>query len=81
MSNIVVDLPNSLRMRLEEIANRSGVSVADLLVEAADKMSQVDFLEYVKQNARRRDTKSAFDRVLAAVPDAEPTHPDDVINK
>jgi hypothetical protein len=79
MSTVSVNLPASLQARLEEIAKKSGVSVADLLVEAADKMSRIDVLEKIKQRARMRDTRSAFERVLAAVPDAETIHPDDVI--
>lgn len=79
MSSIVVDLPKPLETRLEALSKQSGVSVADLLIEAADKMSQIETLEIIKQRARLRDTKGAFDRVLAAVPDVPPIHPGDVI--
>ena len=79
MSSVVVEIPNSIQLRLDEIAERSGMSVADLLLEAADKMSQVEALERIKERARQRDTESAFRRVLAAVPDVPPSRPDDVI--
>ncbi len=79
MSSIVVKLPKPLENRLEELARLSGVSIADLLLEAADKMSRIETLELVKKRALRRDNKGAFDRVLAAVPDVPPTHPGDII--
>ncbi len=79
MSVITVELPNALQIRLERISKESGVSVADLLVDAADKMSQMDILEKIKIDAANRDTGGAFKRFLASVPDVDPIHPDDVI--
>ena len=79
MSTISIDLPNTLRARLEMISKESGVSISDLLVDAADKMSQMDLLEKIKEKAKLRDTRAGFERVLAAVPNADPIHPDDVI--
>lgn len=79
MSTISVELPKPLRIRLEQIAKELNVSVADLLVDAADRMTQVDTLEKIKEAARKRDTREAFEKVLAAVPDIPPIHPDDVI--
>ena len=79
MSAITVELPQELRSRLERIAREFGVSVSELLVDAAKKMSQADALEELKAKALERDTRAGFERVLAAVPDAPPTHPGDVI--
>lgn len=79
MSAITVELPNALRARLEEIAKETGVSLADLLIDAADRMSQVDTLERIKNRAQMRDTRAGFKRFLDAVPDVPPIHPDDVI--
>ena len=79
MSTISVELPKPLRTRLEQIATELNVSVAHLLVDAADRMTQVDTLEKIKEAARNRDTREAFEKVLAAVPDVPPIHPDDVI--
>lgn len=79
MSAITVELPNALLARLERISKESGVSVAELLVDAADKMSQMDVLETIKKDAANRNTRDAFERFLAAVPDVEPIHPDDII--
>jgi len=77
MSIVTVELPSSLRERLEQLAQELDVSIADLLVDAADKMSQIDTLEKVKQRALKRDTRAAFDKVLNAVPDKVPVLPDD----
>ena len=79
MSNVIVELPKPLLARLDKLARLSGISVSDLLVEAADKMSQVEYLETIQNRARERDTKSAWERVLAAVPDAPPDRPEDEI--
>ena len=77
MSIVTVELPSSLQERLEQLAHELDVSIADLLVDAADKMSQIDTLEKVKQRALKRDTRAAFDKVLNAVPDKVPVLPDD----
>ncbi len=79
MSSVTVELPSSLQKRLEHIARELNVSVADLLVDAADKMSQIDTLEKIKHRANQRNTRNGFERVLNAVPAIEPVHPDDAI--
>lgn len=79
MSAVTVELPNELQQKLEKIAEREGVSVNQILIEAAEKMSQLEILEQIKRNASQRDTRKAFEKVLAAVPNVEPIHPDDVI--
>ncbi len=79
MSAVTVELPIDLRERLEKIAEQSGISISQLLIEAAEKMSQIEILEQLKREAAKRDTRKAFERVLAAVPDVEPENPDDRI--
>ena len=79
MSVVTVELPNNLQQRLEKIAKQSGVSVSQILIEAAEKMSQIEILEHIKREASERDTRAGFDRVMQAVPDVEPEHPDDII--
>lgn len=79
MSAVTVELPNDLRQRLEEIAEREGVSLNEILIEAAEKMSQIEILERIKRQAAKRGTREAFEKVLAAVPDVEPENPDDRI--
>ena len=79
MSAVIVELPNALQEKLEKIAEREGVSISQLLIEAAEKMSQIEILEQIKREAAKRDTRKAFEKVLAAVPNVEPDHPNDKI--
>ena len=79
MSTITIEIPNSLRERLEIIAKDEGIALNELIVEMVGKISANPVLEKIKQNARKQDTKAAFEKFLASVPDVEPIHPDDVI--
>lgn len=79
MSTVTLDLPNSLRERLESIAKEEGIALNELLVEMVGKISANPVLDKIKQNAQKRDTRAAFEKLLASVPDVEPIHPDDVI--
>ncbi len=79
MSAVTVELPNELRQRLEKIAEQTGVPLNEILIEAAEKMSEIEILEQIKREAAKRDTRKAFEKVLAAVPDVEPENPDDRI--
>ncbi len=79
MSVVTVELPNELRQRLEKIAEQSGVSISRILVEAAEKMSQIEILEQIKREASKRNTRKSFEKVLAAVADVEPENPLDKI--
>lgn len=79
MSAITLELPNSLHKKLEELAANGGFSVEQFLASAASEklsaMLQLDFLE----NEAKLGSQEEFDDYLAAVPDVEPIHPDDVI--
>ncbi len=79
MSVITVELPLELQVRLDRIAREFGVSVSDLIVDAAHKMSQADALAEIKEKARDRDTRAGFERVLAAVPERSPGQLGDAI--
>ena len=79
MSAVTVELPINLQEKLEKIAEQSGVSVSQLLVEAAEKMSQLEVLEQIKHQAAKRDTRAGFERVMQAVPNVEPENPLDRI--
>jgi predicted transcriptional regulator len=79
MSVVTVELPNALQEKLERIAQREGVSVSQLLIEAAEKLSQIEFLEQIKRDTAKHKARAAFEKVLAAVPDVEPENPDDRI--
>ena len=79
MSAITVELPKSLHKKLEELAEKEGFSLEQFLTSAASEklsaMLQTEFLE----NEAKLGTRKAFEKVLAAVPDVEPIHPDDIV--
>ena len=79
MSAITVELPSSIRKKLEELALKEGFSLEQFMASAASEklavMLQNDFLE----NEARLGSRKAFEKYLAAVPDVEPIHPNDVI--
>ncbi len=79
MSVVTVELPNNLQEKLEKIAHARGVSVSELLIAAAEKMSQIEIMEQIKREALKRDTRAGFERFLQAVPNVEPETPDDRI--
>ncbi len=79
MRSISIELPHSLRKKLEELAKQEGFSLEQFIASAASEklsiMLQSDFLE----REARKGTRIAFEKFLASVPDAEPIHPGDVI--
>ncbi|HSK71635.1 MAG TPA: hypothetical protein VK892_08070 [Pyrinomonadaceae bacterium] len=80
MNVITVELPNSLHKKLEELAEREGFTLEQFLASAAaEKLSAMLQTEFLEQEARF-GTREAFEKVLAAVPDVEPEHPDDKID-
>lgn len=80
MSVVTVELPNSLHQKLEELAKKEGISISQFLATAAaEKMSALETFENILREAKKRDTRKAFETFLAAVPDVEPDNPDDRI--
>ncbi|HEX8565353.1 MAG TPA: ribbon-helix-helix protein, CopG family [Pyrinomonadaceae bacterium] len=80
MSVVTVELPNSLHRKLEELAKKEGISISQFLATAAaEKMSALETFENILREAKKRDTRKAFEKFLAAVPDVEPDNPDDRI--
>lgn len=72
MSTLTIQLPDSLRRRIEALAAKEGYSVSQFLASAAgEKLAVMTTMDYLRQEAsagRRED----FERYLAAVPDSEP---------
>jgi predicted transcriptional regulator len=65
-------LPESLRRKLGELAEKEGVSINQLITSAvAEKMSALMTEEYLAVRAKRA-SRSRFEAVLAKVPDVEP---------
>jgi hypothetical protein len=76
MSTLTIQLPESLKKRIEALAAQEGYSVSQFLASAAgEKLAVVLTMDYLRREAsagRRED----FDRYLAAVPDAAPPEDD-----
>jgi hypothetical protein len=72
MSPLTVQLPESLKKTIEDLAAREGYSVSQFLASAAgEKLAVVMTMDYLRREAaagRRED----FERYLAAVPDVPP---------
>ena len=77
MSTVTIEIPESLKHSIEELAAREGYSVSQFLASAAGEklavMMTVDYLKREAAGGRRED----FDRYLEAVPDADPQEGDD----
>ena len=79
MSTLSVRLPESLHKHLKDVSEREGVSINQFIATAvAEKMSALLTAEYLDERAQR-GSRSAFDRVLAKVPDL-PAREDDRID-
>ncbi len=78
MSELTIQLPESLKRNIEEIAAREGYSVSQFLASAAgEKLAVVMTMDYLRREAaagRRED----FEKYLAASPDVPPLPGDEL---
>ncbi|MDM8008690.1 MAG: ribbon-helix-helix protein, CopG family [Phycisphaerae bacterium] len=76
MSTLTIQLPESLKKRIEALAAAEGYSVSQFLASAAgEKLAVMLTMDYLRREAaagRRED----FDKYLAAVPDQPPPQTD-----
>jgi len=76
MSTLTIQIPESLKKRIEALAAKEGYSVSQFLASAAEeKLAVVLTMDYLRREAeagRRED----FEKYLAAVPDAVPPESD-----
>lgn len=76
MSTLTIELPDSLKKSIEELAAKEGYSVSQFLASAAGgKLAVVLTVDYLRREAasgRRED----FEHYLEAVPDAVPAEDD-----
>jgi predicted transcriptional regulator len=72
MSTLTIQLPESLKKRIEALAEKEGYSVSQFLASAAGEklavMVTMDFLRREAVAGRRED----FEKYLSAVPDILP---------
>lgn len=78
MSTLTIQLPESLKKRIEALAAKEGYSISQFLASAAGEklavMLTMDFLRREADAGRRAD----FEKYLAAVTDVEPRDDDRV---
>lgn len=76
MSSLEIEIPDSLRRSIEELAAKEGYSVNQFLASAAgEKLAVIMTIDYLKREAasgRRED----FEHYLQAVPDVAPDEDD-----
>jgi predicted transcriptional regulator len=76
MSTLTIELPDSLKQSIEELAAREGYSVSQFLASAAGEklaaMMTMDYLRCEAASGRRED----FEHYLKAVPDVVPPEAD-----
>ena len=72
MSTLTIEIPESLKQSIEELAAREGYSVSQFLASAAgEKLAVILTMDYLRREAasgRRED----FEHYLKAVPDVTP---------
>jgi hypothetical protein len=80
MSTLTFSLPESLKKRIEALAEAEGFTVDQFLASAAgEKLAVLQTMQYLRQEAqsgRRED----FERYLSAVPDIEPPEEDRLVD-
>ena len=77
MTSLTIHLPESLKKRIEALAEAEGISASQFVASAAGEkiaaMMSLDYLRREAQAGRRED----FERYLAAVPKAQPIKGDE----
>lgn len=72
MSALSLRLPDSIHRHIKELATKEGVSINQFIASAvAEKVSAIATEEYLQARAQTAD-KSAFQSILAKVPDRAP---------
>jgi uncharacterized protein (DUF1778 family) len=78
MSTLTIQLPESLKKTIEDLAAREGYSVSQFMASAAgEKLAVVMTMDYLRREAaagRRED----FEKYLAASPDVPPLPGDEL---
>ena len=76
MSTLTIELPDSLKESIEELAAKKGYSISQFMASAAgEKLAVMMTMDYLRREAasgRRED----FDRYLASVPNVAPAEND-----
>lgn len=78
MSTLSLRLPESLHVKVKELAERDDISINQFIATAvAEKMAALLTLDYLEERAKR-GSRAAFERALAKVPDRPPLPGDEL---
>lgn len=78
MATMSIRVPESLHRAIKEMATKDGYSMNQFLITAAaEKLSALDTVDYLKQRAERADLKE-FERILDRVPSCPPDPGDEL---
>lgn len=81
MTTLSIGVPDSLHRAIKELATKDGYSMKQFLITAAaEKLSAMETLDYLRQRAERADLKD-FDSLLAKVTDGTPVPEDELVAK
>jgi predicted transcriptional regulator len=76
MSTLTIELPDSLKESIEELAAKEGYSVSQFLASAAgEKLAAIMTMDYLRREASS-GRREGFERYLQAVPNSEPAETD-----
>ena len=76
MSTLTIDLPDSLKQSIEDLAAREGYSVSQFLASAAgEKLAVMMTMDYPRREAASGRPED-FEHYLKAVPDVVPPEAD-----
>ena len=76
MNALTVQIPESLHRSIQALADKDGYTVDQFLASAAaEKMSAMMTLDYLRREAAKGDRKD-FEQFLAAVPHRKPDESD-----
>ncbi len=78
MSTLSLRLPDSLHVKVKELAERDDISINQFIATAvAEKMAALLTLEYLEERAKRGN-RATFERALAKIPDRPPLPGDEL---
>lgn len=76
MTKLTLQFPDSLARGIKELAAKDGYTIDQFILSAAaEKLSALNTVDYLRERAARADLKE-FDRILDQVPDREPDQED-----
>ncbi|HEV3258382.1 MAG TPA: ribbon-helix-helix protein, CopG family [Gemmataceae bacterium] len=76
MSTVTIQLPESLKKRIEALAAKEGYTVSQFLASAVgEKLAVVLAMDYLRREAAA-GRREAFEKYLAAVPNVPPPEND-----